>query len=63
MICSILRMATLSSVVRSQSVVVFTIPLRAATISGPFMKAGIPTLAASSPDRTLDSSHRKLHLH
>ncbi len=34
--------ATLSSVLRVFSDVLFIIPLRAATISGPFMKSGIP---------------------
>ena len=50
MMSSKVRMATLSSVVRVFSDVVFIIPFRAATISGPFMKAGIPTLAALLAD-------------
>jgi hypothetical protein len=63
MMSSKVRMATLSSVVRVFSDVVFIIPFRAATISGPFMKAGIPTLAALLADRIVNSSDRKLHLH
>ncbi len=42
MMSSRLRIATLSSVVRVFNAVVFTIPLRAATIFGPFIKPGIP---------------------
>ncbi len=40
-----LLIATLSFEARVLRDVVFTIPLRAATISGPFIKAGIPTLS------------------
>ncbi len=37
-----LQVATLSSEGRIFNAVVYTIPFRAATTSGPFMKAGIP---------------------
>ena len=47
MMSSKVRMATLSSVDRVFRGVVFTIPLRAATTSDPFMIAGIPALSDS----------------
>ncbi len=44
-----LLIATLSSGARLLRDVVFTIPLRAATIFGPFIKAGIPSLSDLAP--------------
>ncbi len=46
MMSSKLRMATLSSELRVFKLVVFTIPFRAATISGPFILLGIPELSS-----------------
>ena len=44
-------MIALSSGLRAHSVVVFTIPLRAATISGPFISLGIPALSGTATNR------------
>ena len=54
-----LRMSALSFGSRVFSVVVLIIPLRAATISGPFISLGIPALSGITTNRRFRQRFRK----